>query len=434
MDMNIKPVGLTPPGAQTEKPAGVSQNQTEQKPAGDQVSISGQKPPEPGTEKKWTFLLYGAGDNNLSRFIENNVKDMEKVGSDDHTHLVAQLDKSSGDCKRFYVTKVEGEASGVQGVQSPVLENMGPSVNMADPQTLTDFIVWGAKNYPGEYIGLSIGDHGGGTAGAVTDDRNGKGIMTPPNIKKAIKDAEDILGRKLDMVGFDCCLMANTEVAYELKDTANYLVASEESEGGAGWPYTKVLTEQALKSLQEALKTRINVEPKEFVTKIIEDASTVQGDLPTLSSIDLGKMDNVAQKIDGFAGAILDTKTPMSDLKSLVSKTQSFSGFKDIYDFCDKVVKQEAIQDENLKAAAKEVIASLDEAILANEHKESYPGAHGLQIELKTYGGPSSAYKDLAFARDTKWGQAISKIAGKGAEGEAPVEGGFDGGYYGFDQ
>jgi len=228
--------------------------------------------------------------------------------------------------------------------------------------------------------------------------------------------------------------MANTEVAYELKDTANYLVASEESEGGAGWPYTKVLTEQALKSLQEALKTRINVEPKEFVTKIIEDASTVQGDLPTLSSIDLGKMDNVAQKIDGFAGAILDTKTPMSDLKSLVSKTQSFSGFKDIYDFCDKVVKQEAIQDENLKAAAKEVIASLDEAILANEHKESYPGAHGLQIELKTYGGPSSAYKDLAFARDTKWGQAISKIAGKGAEGEAPVEGGFDGGYYGFDQ
>jgi hypothetical protein len=419
MDMNIQSVGVTPQNFQTDKPAGVPAGQAEPKPAGDEVSISGEKPPQPGTQKKWTFLLYGAGDNNLSSYIENNVKDMEKVGSDDHTHLVAQLDKSSGDCKRYYVTKNDQP-----GIHSPVLENMGPHVNMADPKTLTDFIVWGAKTYPGEFIGLSIGDHGGGTAGAVADDRDGGyGMMSPQTLKKAITDAENILGRKLDMIGFDCCLMANTEVAYELKDTANYLVASEETEGGYGWPYTKILTEEALKALQEALKTRINVSPKEFATKVTSEASTVQGDLPTMSTIDLGKMGDVAQKLDGFAQAILDTDTPMKSLKTIAGQTESFQEFKDIYDFSKKVSEDQTIKDEKLKTAAKDVIASLDQAILASEHSERYPDAHGLQIEIPSWGGLSSGYKDLQFAKDTKWDEAMNKMTAKtpGEVEEGPV-------------
>jgi hypothetical protein len=439
MDMNIQSVGAARQNVQTDKPAGVPAGQTEPKPAGDEVSITGEKPPAPGTEKKWTFLLYGAGDNNLSRFIENNVKDMEKVGSDDHTHLIAQLDKSSGDCKRFYITK--NTAGGE--IKSPVLENMGPSVDMSNPQTLTDFIVWGAKTYPGQFIGLSIGDHGGGTAGAVADDRDGSGgMMKPQVLKKAIQDAEDILGRKLDMVGFDCCLMANTEVAYELRNTANYLVASEETEGGAGWPYTKVLTEEALKALQEALKTRINVEPKEFVTKIIKDFQSVQGDLPTMSSVDLGKMDDVAGKVDAFSQAILDTKTPMGTLKQIASQTESFSEFKDLYDFTQKVANDKSISDEKLKAAAKDVMASLDQAILASEHSSNYPEAHGLQIELPSWGGTSYGYKDLEFAQKTKWADALARISSGKVEGEpapsggpAPGPGGFDfddGGMYEF--
>jgi len=417
MDMNIKPVGYTPQTVQHDRPSAVQAFQAESGPPGDEVAISGDKPPEPGTKKKWTFLLYGAGDNNLSPFIENNVKDMEKVGSDDHTHLVAQLDRSSGNCQRYYITKNDTDGP----IKSPVLQDMGPSVDMSSPGTLTDFIVWGVKTFPGEYIGLSIGDHGGGIKGAVADDRDGSGgMMKPQMLKKAIRDAEDILGRKLDMVGFDCCLMANTEVAYELRNTAHYLVASEETEGGPGWPYTKVLTEQALKALQEALNNRINVSPRELAVKIVTDAETVQGDLPTMSSIDLTKMEDVAKSVDAFSQAILDTATPMKTLSQLVIKTQSFLDFKDLYDFADKVVNDRTITDEKLTASAKGVLEALDEAIIANEHSSRYPEAHGLQIELNAWGGPSYHYKDLEFAKNTKWDEAMYKIGGDGPR----VEGG----------
>jgi hypothetical protein len=420
---NIRQVGISQQNYQTDKPTGVPQGQPqaqpETKPATtDIVALGTNGVPEAGTQKKWTFLLYGAGDNNLSQFIENNVNDMEKVGSDANTHLVSQLDLSQGDCKRYYITKDDQP-----GIHSPMLENMGPRVDMSNPKTLTDFIVWGAKNFPGEHLALSISDHGGGTAGAIADDRDGHGgMMKPQDIKKAIKDAEDQLGKKLDVLGFDCCLMANTECAYEFKDVANYLLASEETEGGAGWPYNKVLSDEAVKRLQEALKHRINVDPKEFSIEMVKHAGDVQGDLPTMSTTDLGKMGDVARKIDTFAQAILKTDTPMSELKLLGTKTQSFTGFKDIFDFCDRVTRDETIKDPALKAAAKEVMVSLEGkdgregAILANEHSSSYPNAHGLQIELPSWGGASFDYKELAFANDTKWADALAKMCSKKEE------------------
>jgi len=424
MPMQIRPTGGMPENYQLEKPGKVegNQNQTPQV-EGDQVQISG-TPPDTGVKKKWTFLHYGAGDNNLSSYIYKDADEMEAVGSDANTHLISQLDQSSGNCKRFYIQKDTKPGT----ITSPVLQDMGPAVNMADPKTLTDFLVWGQKTFPGEHVALIIGDHGGGTAGAVADDRNGgHGMMKPTDLEKALKDAEAQTGKKLDVLGFDCCLMANTEVAYQLKDTADFLVASEESEGGLGWPYNNVLNEKALAGIQEALKHKINVPPKEFATKITSDAEGVQGDLPTMSTIDLSKMKDVAAKMDGFSQAILSTETPMSELKGLVYKTQGFSGFKDIYDFTQKVAESTTINDEKLKAAAKDVMKSIEGAVLAEQHSTQYPGAHGLQIELKTYGGPSGDYKNLAFAKDTKWGEAMARITQKSPGEPDMVPGGADG-------
>jgi len=426
--MEIRSTGAMPDNYQLEKPGKVQnqkdqQNQTPQV-EGDQVQISG-TPPETGVKKKWTFLHYGAGDNNLSSYIYKDADEMEAVGSDANTHIISQLDQSRGNCKRFYIQKDTKPGT----ITSPVLEDMGPAVDMSNPKTLTDFLVWGQKTFPGEHVALIIGDHGGGTAGAVADDRNGgAGMMKPAELEKAIKDAEAQTGKKIDVLGFDCCLMANTEVAYQLKDAADFMVASEESEGGLGWPYNNVLNDKVLAGIQEALKHKINVPPKEFAKKITEDAEGVQGDLPTMSTIDLSKMTEVAQKMNTFSQAILDTNTPMSELKSLVYKTQEFSGFKDIYDFTQQVAGSATITDEKLKAAAKDVMASIQTAVLAEQHSTQYPGSHGLQIELKTYGGPSSEYKELAFAKDTKWGDAMAKITQK-MPGEPDVvpEGGVDG-------
>ena len=53
------------------------------------------------------------------------------------------------------------------------------------------------------------------------------------------------LGRKLDVLGLDACLMAMGEVGYQSKGSASFMIGSEQTEPAEGWPYTAVLGELA---------------------------------------------------------------------------------------------------------------------------------------------------------------------------------------------
>jgi len=406
--MDIKSVNMqsTMPMNRTSAPAETSQGQA---PPQDGVQIGGGQN-DVGIQKKWTFLHYGAADNNLSSFIREDVCEMEQVGSDANTHIVSQLDQRTGNCKRYYINKEPAA-----GLQSPVVEDMGPKVDMSNPKTLTDFLVWGQKNYPGEHVALVIGSHGGGTMGAAADDRDGH-IMSPGGLKQAFADAEKITGKKVDILAFDCCLMANTEVAYELRDAAKYIVASEESEGGAGWPYHNVLNENVLYGLQEALAKKLTISPEEFAKKIIKDTAQIPRDLPTMSAIDTSKMPEVAKQLDGFAKAIIDTDTDKATLKSIASKTEKFESFRDTYHFCKQIVESTSITDENLKAQAQNVMNAVNDAVIANQSSKQYPNAYGLQMEIPTYGNVSSGYQKLDFAKDTQWDEAMAKLNSKEAD------------------
>jgi len=337
--------------------------------------------PAPPPKKKWTLLHYTAGDNNLTPYLNSDVNEMEKVGSSDHMNIVVQFDKGGSDCKRYYLEQDDDSSV----INSPMLEDMGRT-NMADPQVL-----------------------GGGWVGAVSDDSHG-GLMSTPTIQKGLQMAEDETGTKMDILGFDACLMANTEVGYELKDNVNYMVASEETEGGSGWPYTPLLTPKLLQNVERALRTRLNIEPDEFAKRMVENAETDQYSIPTLSAVDMTKMDKVAKSADGFAEAILNTDTPNDTLKSIARKTQSYGANKDHYHFAELVSKSDDISDEKLKEAAKGLMASIKEAVIAEQHSSGYPDSHGLTAEIPTWSGVGRGYEDLKFAKETKWDEAMNKM------------------------
>jgi hypothetical protein len=370
------------------------------KPQGDSVSI-GANETKP---KKWTIMHYTAADNNLTEFMVHDVNEMEVIGSTENMNLVIQLDKGGSDCKRYYLT----QDSDLNKINSPMLQDMG-STNMADPKVLTDFIVFAQKNYPAENFALILSDHGGGWPGAISDDSHG-GWMTTPDIRKSIDDAIAQTGKKIDVLGFDACLMASTEVAYEMKDNAKFLVASEQTEGGAGWAYTPLLTKRSLENLDRAMREKLNIPPDEFAKKIVTMAQGAQGDLPTMSATDLSKMKDVADATNLFAGQIILTDTPNDVFKKIANNTQSFYGFKDIFHFADQVAKSKDITDEKLKKAAAGMTSAIKGAVIAEEHSSRYPNAHGLTSEIPTYGGPEAKYLDLRYAQNTLWDEAMGKM------------------------
>src|SRR2546421_5341493 len=60
-------------------------------------------------------------------------------------------------------------------------------------------------------------------------------------LKRVLQSAHQALGRKVDLVGMDACLMTMLEVAYQIRDHAQILVGSEEVEPGDGWPHDRIL-------------------------------------------------------------------------------------------------------------------------------------------------------------------------------------------------
>jgi len=398
----------------------------------DGVSL-GSSTTEAGSLKKWTFMHYAAGDNNLAPYIESDVNEMERIGSDENTNIVALLDLNRGKgAKTYFIT----QDNDPKKLNSPVLADHG-QLNTADPKNLTKFIVDTVKKYPAQHYMLDIGDHGGGWSGAVSDDGTG-GWMSTPMLGKAIADAEKETGVKLDIVAFDCCLMATGEVANELKDHANFMVASQESEGGAGWTYNDVLKDkdgntvapqrhhyknllmspEVLGDAQDKLRNRITLEPREFAMKQVDSAGAHQSDLPTMSAFDLSQMRDFNKSAGAFADAILATSTPGTTLKGLAGKTQSFSSGKDAFHFAQLIVKDPSITDQNLKAAAQNLMDAVGKVIINNEHQEPrYSNAHGLNLEIPSYGGVSGKYDELLFNKEVpQWKQAMNKMGVKAAE------------------
>lgn len=105
----------------------------------------------------------------------------------------------------------------------------------SDPETLTDFLVWGKTVAPSERYILILWDHGYGTMGGFgADELNGRKTMKVSELSKAI-DASDMY---FDLIVFDACLMGTVETAYALRNYGKYLIASEDSTPAGGLYYT----------------------------------------------------------------------------------------------------------------------------------------------------------------------------------------------------
>jgi hypothetical protein len=257
---------------------------------------------------------------------------------------------------------------------------------------------------------LVISDHGNGWKGACQDYSAGS-WMSLKEMHQGIAEAQAATGRKLDVIGFDACLMASAEVAHQLRGNADFLVASQEVEGGEGWPYTRLLTQNSLQALQQALLTRTDFTPRDLAAHVVRTAAGKQDDLPTMAAIDMSKIPALTEAVDKLAGAIIDASTRRGVVRGLARDTQSFTDYKDLFDFAQRVVASDKVQDADLKQAAQGVLGAVQAAVIAEQHSPAYPDAHGLTVQLGNYFfAPSDEYKSLDFAQDTRWDEANSHM------------------------
>ncbi|MGB9639035.1 MAG: clostripain-related cysteine peptidase, partial [bacterium] len=295
-------------------------------------------------------------------------------------------------------------------VNSPVIENLG-KINTADPNFMGTKIGELMKKFPADHVIVILSDHGAGWEGAIEDDTHNK-FMSLSEIKQALAKAVEIGGKKIDILGWDACLMAMAEVGYELRDFAKYMVASEQTEGADGWPYGSIFGKtlaDVLKVAQQMMLINVDVEPKDLASMIVKATTNFTHSIKTLSAVDLEKANLVAEKTNALAQAIMNNPQDFKTIKSIISSTEKFYGtFRDLGHFAQQLANAQVSDD--VKKAANELVVALNEYVVKEFHTNQHPNATGVSVEMPTWGGPSSSYQGTSFAKDTLWDEMLKKV------------------------
>lgn len=316
-------------------------------------------------------------------------------------------------------------------IVSEPIEKLG-TVDMSNPESLADFIVWGNRKFPSENTLLVIMDHGYGFLGSP-DDNEKKTTMSLNQIQDGIGKANKILGDKVDVLGFDTCLMAQVEVANQLSGVSNYLNATEEIEFPLGWPEAEIM-----KTLKEKL-AKTPIDSGNCSKLIVDVASRDTDSIKNMSSIKLDRITDVAMAADKLAETLLDyiKQGPQNKDKitEAIKKTHNYCNlipnetlcqdYRDLYDFSETLIKSKDILNNQIAEKAQTVIEKIKSAVFAEEHvgEGMDAGSHGLSIYIpykgfiKTYltetgaiVNPHERYLQTDFAKNTLWDELIEEL------------------------
>jgi len=264
-------------------------------------------------KRQWTIAVYLDGDNNLEPFALKDLDEIERAMPSRGVEVLALVDRAEGfssdqgDWKGARVYRVRPDKN--EGIRSELLLDAG-EINMGDPAVLQEFMSAALTTFPAKRQALILWDHGGGWASHVTDDmapgmQGSFDKLTLPELRSAIAGALKKTGiGKLDLVGFDMCLMAQLETAYELDGLAGYMVGSEATEPGDGWPYDQVLplftksklaTRDVAKGIVEAFHGYYSPRNEPITTQSAFDLAVV-GDLVGSLDVFLSKLNSGLNK------------------------------------------------------------------------------------------------------------------------------------------
>jgi hypothetical protein len=337
----------------------------------------------------WAILVYISADRVLANFAVESLKQLKR-SANGKTIALAQVHSSNQEAAQRYLFKGGSDpASSIEkDLQLPIEPPLSPG-GIADPANLTKFVEWAAK-YPAKHRCLFLWGHGyelllnEDAAGAAA----GRKYLTPKALREALENAKrNRPESKFDIIGIDACSMSLVELASELKDFGDFLIASQEDVPDQSFPYEEVL--QKLEAYAPDDVERISAAIPELYRQAYQDyvvsAETGTREI-TLTSIRLKNAGKIEEPLTQLSAALLSSVFDPSCRKAILSARQTARDFAlglfvDLEDFCSQLSGK--LADCELKRACdalRDAFNARGPETCILENKSGDSRCHGLSI------------------------------------------------------
>lgn len=337
----------------------------------------------------WSLLLYMTASPRLVPHARETLKRLCAAAPSERLDVAVQLD--------------------ARGAKKPVryrIENgravAAPSATWAyrPRQALRDFLDWGlAKPSSARSALVMWGEGGGWIYPAGLYDAPGRGLIDA-ELRTAIAASRH--GR-VDVLGFDACLMGMVEILYGVRELCRAQVASETFVPLQGWPYRTML---------DALARKPASTGEAWAERVVPCIQSVRAS-STLAAFDARRADAIAAAFRQLAGEL--RRVPVAARTEIARARAEMIHvgnplFVDVLSMLRGM--ERCVNDRRVGAAVGKTRREIARARLANASAGAdNRGMSGLSIffpEAKTsFLGP---YQDLEFAKKTGWGAFLERF------------------------
>lgn len=323
-----------------------------------------------------------------------------------------------------------------------VIEPEAREVNYGDPETMADFIIWAAENFPARHYLLGLCHHYG-WKGYNTDETSPgpihMDILTMPEHAQAMRKVRDA-GVRIDVIWFEACSINMIETLYQYGHDADFVVGNEDTIDFfelVTRPFRVLasIRKDPLMSPRRIAEVLVEKTPMATPSLLINQLTPYSfalnpkspGEkarlerlndlwLPTQYAFSGEGVKEAAREVDRLAGLLierLDEEKPDIEAARKAAREYSLSPwYIDLWDFCDLLGKR--TRSEEVASACAAVKQAIDRSVAAEKKISFDRRHHGMLIQFPLTADEhrsqtanefdtNNSYSDLAFARDTLW-------------------------------
>lgn len=360
-------------------------------------------------EAKRTVIIYMSAENNLSSYADSDINEIQKGAKHlpDNVNLIAFIDKADQVTPPYIACfNKNGEIN--------IAKEAEEDFYSSDPAMMHDILGWIMENYPAKSYGLVLWGHAngwiiskdtipnnyynnkkrayGGDTGTNSPQSGGRIWLNIPSMAKMLER----LPHRFKFILADCCNFQCAEVAYELRNTTEYIIGSPAEIPGYGAPYDKIIPH---------LFEESDLFHKQIVDNYFNHYNTGEECVP-LSVIKTSEMGNLATATKSLIPYLMENEINTDTTVYYYGRPKVMFDIKDIF--------RQNIKD---KAEYEKWLKTLNEAVIYKRYSQKWETVglvsfNDFNLTDESYGGMSMFIPMETYDKyiNNHWNQGITQM------------------------